>query len=54
MPSLLALNNHGFPSDDHVLRNRENAAGKQRPKISLQPQAKIGPPGGIAQLFDAI
>jgi hypothetical protein len=24
----LALNNHGFPSDDHICRNGENASGK--------------------------
>jgi hypothetical protein len=42
----LALNNHGFPSNDHIFRIGENASGEQRPQVSLQPQTKIGSTSG--------
>ena len=48
MATLLAFNNHGFPSDNYIFRNGKNATGKQRAQISLQPQTKIGPTTGIA------
>src|ERR1700726_953471 len=53
MATLLALNSHGLPSDNHAFRNGESAAGKQRSQVSLQPQTKIGPASGIAQLLNA-
>ena len=48
MAALLTFNNHAFPSNNHVFGNGKSAAGKQWPQISLQPQTKVGPAGGIA------
>src|SRR6185369_6883959 len=52
--ALSALNHHRLPSDDHVFRDRKNAPGKQRAKISFQPKTKVGAAGGVAELFDTI
>ena len=54
MATLLALNRHRLPPDNNVFRNGKNSASKQRPQISLQPQTKVGPASGTAQLLDAI
>src|ERR1700704_2069737 len=52
--ALSVLNNHRLPSDNYIFRDRENATGKERAKISFQPQTKVGASGGVAQLFDAV
>ena len=35
--TLLSFDHHGFPADNHVLGNGEDAVGEQRPKRSVKP-----------------
>ena len=45
---------HAAPFKNHLLVNRENAAGKPRPQVSVEPTVQFTSKGGVLLSFDPV